>query len=95
MEETAQAIITAGLGGPPTADGAPIEDAYAALSAQPSPAPAQPAPAQQMPPASAPISTLNYIESGDGYYYILKDDNTFDPQPYVKQHDGTYVPFSG
>jgi len=95
MEETAQAIITAGPGGPPTADGAPIEDAYAALSAQPSPAPAQPAPAQQMPPASAPISTLNYIESGDGYYYILKDDNTFDPQPYVKQHDGTYVPFSG
>jgi len=94
MEETSQAIISAGPGGPPVEEESPIDSAFAALSPQPEPAYAQPAPAQQMPPASAPISTLNYIESGDGYHYILKDDNTFDPQPYVKQSDGTYVPFS-
>ena len=94
MEETAQAIITAGPGGPP-AEESPVDSAFAALSPQPEPAPAQPAPAQQMPPASAPISSLNYIESGDGYHYILKADNTFDPQPYIKNADGTYTPFNG
>jgi len=94
MEETTQAIITAGPGSPPTED-LPMESAYAAQPAQ-QPAPTQqPAPVQQMPPAYAPVSTLNYIESGDGYHYILRDDNSFDPQPYIKQSDGTYVPFSG
>ena len=74
-------------GGPPAAaPSSPTQDAFAALGV------AEPAPVA--PPAAAtPSPTLNYIESGDGYHYILKDDNTFDAQPYVKQADGSYLPF--
>ena len=108
MDATNQAVITAGPGAPPPSAGpltgpsagplagpsagpppaaapsSPTQDAFAALGV------AEPAPVAP-PPAAAP--TLNYIESGDGYYYILKEDNTFDAQPYIKQADGSYLPF--
>lgn len=106
MEATNQAVITAGPGapppsagpsaGPPTSGGptagpaaapfSPTQDAFAALGV------AEPAPVAPL-FAATPTPTLNYIESGDGYYYILKEDNTFDAQPYVKQSDGSYHPF--
>ena len=103
MDATNQAVIAVGprapppsagpptgvgpMGGPPAAAPySPTQDAFAALGV------AEPAPVA--PPAAAtPTPTLNYIESGDGYYYILKEDNTFDPQPYIKQADGSYLPF--
>jgi len=107
MDATNQAVIAVGPGAPPSSAGpsagpptgvgpmggppaaalsSPTQDAFAALGV------AEPAPVA--PPAAAmPAAALNYIESGDGYYYILKEDNTFDAQPYMKQADGSYLPF--
>ncbi|MDC0056019.1 hypothetical protein OAJ94_03095 [Deltaproteobacteria bacterium] len=107
MDATNQGMVAAGpsapppgagpSGGPPTGVGpmagpptaappSPTQDAFAALGVVES-APVAP------PAAATPAATLNYIESGDGYYYILKEDNTFDTQPYIKQADGSYLPF--
>lgn len=98
MDATNQAVIAVGPGTPPptgvgpmagppaAAPSSPTQDAFAALGVA--------EPASVAPPAAAtPAPTLNYIESGDGYHYILKEDNTFDAQPYIKQADGSYLPF--
>ncbi len=106
MHDTNQAVIGAGPAGPPPADGpagpppATAPGPTAAPAPGPTAAPAQAAspyaaaPTAPVAPA-APTTALNYIESGDGYHYILKADNTFDPQPYIKNADGTYTPFNG
>ncbi len=106
MDATNQAVIAAGPGAPPSSAGpsagpptgvgpttgppaaapSPTQDAFAALGV------AEPAPVAPL-AAATPAPTLNYIESGDGYHYILKEDNTFDAQPYIKQADGSYLPF--
>lgn len=39
-------------------------------------------------------TTLEYVQSGDGYWYLKKADGTYDPTPYVKSEDGNYVPYS-
>ena len=86
MHDTNQAAISAGPAGPPPAT-APGPTAAPTQAASPyAAAPTAPA---------APAAALNYIESGDGYHYVLKADNTFDPQPYIKNADGTYTPFNG
>ena len=48
---------------------------------------------------SSPISDSqaslqgNYVKSDDGYYYLLKPDNTYDSRPFILQADGTYLPY--
>ena len=106
MHDTNQAVISAGPAGPPPADGpaGPPPASAPGPAAAPAPGPTA-APAQSASPyaaaptapvaPAAPATALNYIESGDGYHYVLKADNTFDPQPYIKNADGTYTPFNG
>ena len=95
MRETNRNVVSAGPSGPPPADGPGGPPPAAAPG--PNAPPAQAVSQYATPPAAAAPTvptTLNYIESGDGYHYILKEDNTFDPQPYIKQADGTYTPFN-
>ena len=103
MRDTNQAVIGAGPAGPPPADGpaGPPPASAPGPTAAPAPGPTAAPPQAASPYAAAPAApaapatALNYIESGDGYHYILKADNTFDPQPYIKKADGTYTPFNG
>ena len=94
MHDTNQAVISAGPAGPPPAS---APGPTAAPAPGPTAAPTQAASPYAAAPAApaAPATALNYIESGDGYHYILKADNTFDPQPYIKNADGAYTPFNG
>ncbi|MBO58063.1 MAG: hypothetical protein CMA77_03595 [Euryarchaeota archaeon] len=39
-------------------------------------------------------SNLEYVQSDDGYWYLKKEDGTFDPQPYLKNKDGSYSKYS-
>ncbi|MBT3772371.1 MAG: hypothetical protein HOE92_08155 [Euryarchaeota archaeon] len=77
-------------------------------SAPPSPADSgpdgPPATAQETPPveAAAPTPTLtptapqvNYVTSGDGYYFIQNEDETFQPQAYYLGADGQYILYQG
>jgi len=96
MHDTNQAVISAGPAGPPPASAPGPQTPPPASAPGPAAAPAQAAsPYAAAPIPTAPAAALNYIESGDGYHYILKADNTFDPQPYIKNVDGTYTPFNG
>ena len=36
----------------------------------------------------------NYEQSDDGYWYLKKDDGSFDPTAYVKSDDGSFSPYS-
>lgn len=43
---------------------------------------------------SAGATENNYEQSGDGYWYLKKDDGSFDPTAYVKSDDGSFSPYS-
>ncbi|MDC3291168.1 hypothetical protein OAV27_01605 [Euryarchaeota archaeon] len=43
---------------------------------------------------SAGTTKDNYEQSGDGYWYLKKDDGSFDPTAYVKADDGSFNPYS-
>ena len=34
-----------------------------------------------------------FEQSEDGYWYLRKDDGSFDPTPYIKGEDGSFKPF--
>ncbi len=35
-----------------------------------------------------------YVQSGDGYWYLKKADGSYDHTPYVKSEDGSFTPYS-
>ena len=35
-----------------------------------------------------------YVQSGDGYWYLKNDDGSFDEAAYVKSEDGSFSPYS-
>lgn len=39
-------------------------------------------------------SSLEYVQSDDGYWYLKKEDGSFNHQPYVKNEDGSYSEYS-
>ena len=39
-------------------------------------------------------SSLEYVQSYDDYWYLKKEDGSFDHQPYVKNEDGSYSEYS-
>ncbi|MDG1541918.1 MAG: hypothetical protein P8Q39_03650 [Candidatus Thalassarchaeaceae archaeon] len=43
---------------------------------------------------SAGATEDNYEQSSDGYWYLKKDDGSFDPTAYVKADDGSFSPYS-
>ena len=64
--------------------------------------PPEAVPASSIPPTSpslpADMSTeaeLDYVATGDGYFYIRNDDGSFQPQAYYQGPDGRYWPYEG
>ncbi len=43
---------------------------------------------------SASATEEEYEQSDDGYWYIKKEDGSFDPTAYVKADDGSFSPYS-
>ena len=43
---------------------------------------------------SAGATENNYEQSSDGYWYLKKDDGSFDSTAYVKDDDGSFSPYS-
>jgi len=43
---------------------------------------------------SAGATEDEYEQSSDGYWYLKKDDGSFDPTAYVKDDDGSFSPYS-
>ena len=41
-----------------------------------------------------PDNAAEYVQSGDGYWYLKKEDGSFDPTPYVKSEEGSFSPYS-
>ncbi|HJL59975.1 MAG TPA: hypothetical protein QF621_06460 [Candidatus Thalassarchaeaceae archaeon] len=39
-------------------------------------------------------SENNYVQSGDGYWYLKKEDGSFDSTAYIKNDDGTFSPYA-
>jgi hypothetical protein len=39
-------------------------------------------------------TNAEYVQSGDGYWYLKKADGSYDPTPYVKSEDGSFSPYS-
>ena len=46
------------------------------------------------PPIEKSHTELEYVGTGDGYYYIRNPDGSFDQTPYVLNNDGQYIPYS-
>ncbi len=36
-----------------------------------------------------------YSQSGDSYWYYQNEDGTYEPEPHVKNADGSFAPYSG
>ena len=40
------------------------------------------------------LGVPTYIQSDDGYWYILNDDGSYNPTAYIKNDDGSYSAYS-
>ena len=41
-----------------------------------------------------PNLVSDYEQSDDGYWYLKKDDGSYDSTAYIKNEDGTFTPYS-
>ena len=45
-------------------------------------------------PAVSERDPARYTKSGDSYWYYQNEDGTYEPEPHVKNPDGTFTPYS-
>lgn len=43
---------------------------------------------------SGEVPKGEYVQSSDGYWYLKKDDGSFDPTAHVEAEDGSFSPYS-
>ena len=89
--------LSSGPGATPTPGPAgPPEPTVSGPSGPPTP-PSEPEaePASQTEEAETVNEELNYIPTGDGYFYIQNEDGSYQSQAYYQGPDGRYWPYQG